>query len=52
MTKNGLFKKLILIELTDDGPKGYILEGKFEYSKELQDLRNDYPLAHDKIEII
>lgn len=48
MTKNGLFKKLILTELTDDGPKGCILEGKFEYSKELQ----DYPLAHEKIEII
>ena len=31
--------------------KGYVLEVDFEYPKELRELRNDYPLAPDKIEI-
>ena len=31
--------------------KGSVLEVDFEYSKELRELKNDYPLAPDKIEI-
>ena len=30
---------------------GYILEADLEYSNELHDLHNDYPLAPEKLEI-
>ena len=36
---------------TGNSLKGYVLEVDLEYSKELRELHNDYPLAPDKIEI-
>ena len=36
---------------TSDSSKGCVLEVDLEYPKELRELRNDYPLAPDKIEI-
>ena len=36
---------------TSSSSKGYVLEVDLEYPKELHKLRNDYPLALDKIEI-
>ena len=40
-----------LIKYTTNCSKGYVLEVDIEYPKELRELRNDYPLAPDKIEI-
>ena len=36
---------------TSNNSKGCVLEFDLEYSKELHELYNDYPLATDKIEI-
>ena len=36
---------------TSNSSKGCVLEVDLEYPKELRELRNDYPLAPDKIEI-
>ena len=36
---------------TGNSLKGCVLEVDLEYSKELRELHNDYPLAPDKIEI-
>ena len=36
---------------TSNNSKGCVLEVDLEYSKELWELHNDYPLAPDKIEI-
>ena len=36
---------------TSNSSKGCVLEVNLEYPKELRELRNDYPLAPDKIEI-
>ena len=36
---------------TSNSSKGCVLQVDLEYSKELQKLHNDYPLAPDKIEI-
>ena len=36
---------------TSNSSKESVLEVDFEYSKELRELKNDYPLAPDKIEI-
>ena len=36
---------------TSNNSKGCVLEVDLEYPKELRELRNDYPLAPDKIEI-
>ncbi|KAE9542999.1 hypothetical protein AGLY_002910, partial [Aphis glycines] len=34
--------------ISDESPKGYILEVDFSYSKELHDLHSDFPLAPEK----
>ena len=44
-------KESDLIKYTTNCSKGYVLEVNIEYPKELRELRNDYPLAPDKIEI-
>ena len=36
---------------TNNNSKGCVLEVNLEYPKELRELRNDYALAPDKIEI-
>ena len=36
---------------TSNSSKGFVFEVDLEYPKQLQELRNDYPLAPDKIEI-
>ena len=43
--------KLDVNEVSKDISKGYILEVDLEYPEELHDLRNQYPLAPEKIEI-
>ena len=43
-------KKFDLNKYTSNSSKGCVLEVDFEYSKELRDLHNDYPLTLDKIE--
>ena len=40
-----------LNKYTNKSSKGCVLEVDIEYSKELRELHNDYPLAPDKIEI-
>ena len=44
-------KEFDLKKYTSNISKGCVLEFYFEYPKELRELRNDYPLAPDKIEI-
>ena len=44
-------KDFDLNKCTRNSSKGCVLEVDLEYSKELQELHNDYPLATDKIEI-
>ena len=36
------------MNIKNNSPAGYILEIDLEYSKELHDLHNDYPLAPEK----
>lgn len=43
--------KTKVISLDDQAPKGYTFEVDLEYSKELHDDHNDYPLAPESIEI-
>jgi len=40
-----------VLDISDESRKGYILEVDLEYSKELHDLHNDYPLAAENIEL-
>ena len=44
-------KEFDLNKYAINNSKGCVLENDFEYLKELRELRNDYPLAPDKIEI-
>ena len=44
-------KRVFLNKYISKNPKGGVLEVDLEYPKELRELRNDYPLARDKIEI-
>ena len=44
-------KEFDLNKCSSNSLKGCVLEVDLEYSKELWELRNDYPLASDKIEI-
>ena len=44
-------KEFDLSKYASNSSKGSVLEVDFEYSKELRELKNDYPLAPDKIEI-
>ena len=43
--------KLDLAKYKEDSKKGFILEVKLEYPKELHDLHNDYPLPPEKIKV-
>ena len=43
--------KLNLAEYKDDSKKGLILEVDLEYTKELHDLHNDYPLGPEKVKV-
>ena len=40
-----------LNSISENSSVGYILEADLEYSSELHDLCNDYPLAPEKLEI-
>ena len=44
-------KEFDLKKYTINSPKGYVLEADLEYPKDLQELRNGYPVPPDKIEI-
>ena len=44
-------KEFELNKYTSNSSKGCVLEVDLEYSRELCELHNDYPLALDKIEI-
>ena len=44
-------KKFDLNKYTCNNSKGCVLEVDLEYSKELRELHNDYPLAPGKIKI-
>ena len=44
-------KEFDLNKYSSSSSKGCVLEVDLEYPKELHELRNDYPLAPDKIEI-
>ena len=44
-------KKFDLNKYTSNRSKGCVLEVDLEYSKKLQELQNDYPIAPDKIEV-
>ena len=43
--------KFCLDSISENSPIDYILEVDLEYSTELHDAHNDYPLAPEKIEI-
>ena len=43
--------KIDLAKYIEDSKKGLILEVDLEYSKELHDLHNDYPLASEKVKV-
>ena len=43
--------KINLGKYKADGKKGLILEVDLEYSRELHDLHNDYPVAPEKIKV-
>ena len=38
--------------VSENSPRGYILEVDLEYPSELHGLHNDYPLASEKFEIV
>ena len=44
-------KEFDLNKYTSNSSKGKVLEGGFDYPKELRELHNDYPLAPDQIYI-
>ena len=44
-------KEFNLNKYASNSSKGRVLEVDLEYSKELRELHNDYPLAPDKIKI-
>ena len=44
-------EKIDLAKYNDNSKKGIILEVDLAYNKKLHDLRNDYPLAPEKIEV-
>ena len=44
-------KQFDLNEYTSNSSKGCVLDVDLEYLKEPRKLRNDYPLASDKIEV-
>ena len=44
-------KRLNLGKYSADSKRGFILEVDLEYSKELHDLHNDYPLAPEKVKV-
>ena len=44
-------KEFNLNKYTSNSSKGHVLEVDLEFSKELRELHNDYPLAPDKIKI-
>ena len=52
---NGLkwinLKEFELNKYNSTSLKGRVLEFDYEYTKELHELHNEYPLARDKIEI-
>ena len=48
---NGLTKDFDLNKYSKNSSKGCVVEIDFRYTKELCELRKDYPLAPDKIEI-
>ena len=43
--------KIDLAKYKEDSNKGLILEVDLEYSKELHDIHNDYPLAPEKVKV-
>ena len=43
--------KIDLVKCKEDSKKGVILEFDLEYSQELHDLHNDYPLAPEKMKV-
>ena len=43
--------KLNLAKYPDDSKKGLVLETDLEYTKELHDSLNDYPLAAEKLSV-
>ena len=49
-TKTRVFLEYF-VRACSDSSKGCVLKVDLEYSKESQELHNDYPLAPDKIEI-
>ena len=44
-------KKTNFAKYKEDSKKGVILEVDLEYSQELHDLHNDYPLAPEKMKV-
>ena len=40
-----------LMRIKNNSSTGYVLEVDLEYSQELHDIHNDYPLAPEKINI-
>ena len=44
-------QKVNMAARAEDRKKGMILEVDLEYSKELHELHNDYPLAAEKIKV-
>ena len=43
--------ELCLDSIRENNPIGYILEDDLEYPDELYDMRSDYPLATERLEI-
>jgi len=43
--------KIDWLTLKDDAPKGYILTVDLEYTQEVHDLHNDYPLAPERMRV-